>query len=335
MLASGQIRHASHGLALACRLSLLIISTLAVAQEDLQEVHILPLTGSPAMAHDPLLKGPTQLKVKVDLVLVPVTVIDAMNRPALGLNRENFRLYENKQLQAVHTFSQEDAPVSVGVILDTSASMANKLEYARQAVMEFMATANPEDEFFMVTFSERPVETAGFNASPQNLQNELAYLAPKGRTALLDALYLGIAKMRDAKYPRKALLIISDGGDNHSRYTEPDIRRLVRETDVMIYAIGIYDHFFETEEERLGPLLLDNLSKLTGGHSFEIDKPADLASAAASIGVLLRNLYVLGYKPDNTPHDGKWHKIRVTLMPSKGLRALRVNVKQGYYAPTE
>ena len=141
--------------------------------------------------------------------------------------------------------------------------------------------------------------------------------------------------MRQAKYPKKALLIISDGGDNHSRYTEGEIRSMVKEADVLIYAIGIYDHNFSTDEERLGPALLSDVTELTGGRAFTIDNPNDLADVSAKIGIELRNQYVLGYRPKNPVHDGKWRKIKVKLNPPKGLPPLRVYAKTGYYAPTE
>jgi Ca-activated chloride channel homolog len=146
---------------------------------------------------------------------------------------------------------------------------------------------------------------------------------------------LGVRKMHQAKYTKKALLIISDGGDNHSRYTEGEIKATVKEADVMIYAIGIYDHYFPTEEERLGPGLLSDIAELTGGRAFTIDNPNDLADVATKIGIELRNQYVLGYRPKTPGHDGKWRKIKVKLIPPKGLPPLRVYAKTGYYAPSE
>ena len=167
------------------------------------------------------------------------------------------------------------------------------------------------------------------------IQGKLVFTVPKGRTALLDAIYLGVNKMRDAKYPKRALLIISDGGDNHSRYTENEIKSQVKEADVIIYAIGIYDHYFASEEERLGPALLGDISELTGGRAFTIDNPNDLGDVATKIGIELRNQYVIGYRPKNPLHDGKWRKIKVKLTPPRGLPPLKVYAKTGYYAPVE
>jgi len=266
---------------------------------------------------------------------VPVTITDPLNRLVTGLDKDNFTVFEGKDQQEIKHFSSEDAPVSLGVIFDMSGSMSSKIERAREAVVEFFKTANPQDEFFMITFADKPQEVSDFTQSVEDIQGKLVYTIPKGRTALLDAIYLGISKMRQAKFSKKALLIISDGGDNHSRYTEGEIKSMVKEADVLIYAIGIYDHYFPTEEERLGPALLGEISELTGGRTFTIDNPNDLADVATKIGIELRNQYVLGYRPKNPIRDGKWRKIKVKLIPPKGLPPLRVYAKTGYYAPSQ
>jgi Ca-activated chloride channel homolog len=275
------------------------------------------------------------LKVDVDLVLVPVTITDPMNRLVTGLEKENFQLFEGSSSQEIRSFSSEDAPVSLGVIFDSSGSMSSKMDRAKEAVVEFFKTANPQDEFFMITFSDEPETVSDFTSSVDEIQNRLVFAVPRHRTALLDAIYMGISKMRQAKYPKKALLIISDGGDNHSRYTENEIKSLVKEADVMIYAIGIYDRYASAVEERLGPQLLSDITELTGGRSFTIDNPNDLADVATKIGVELRNQYVLGYRPTKVVRDGKWRKIKVKLLPPKGLPPLRVYARTGYYAPAE
>src|SRR6202043_1791131 len=312
---------------------------LVLAQTSSQDVHIQPRVQPPApkqLEIDPAFKTHTKpFKVSVDMVLVPVTITDPLNRLVTGLDRDNFHLFEGKDQQEIKTFSSEDAPVSIGVIFDMSGSMSSKIERAREAVIEFFKTANPQDEFFMITFADKPEEIADFTSSVDDIQGRLIYTVPKGRTALLDAIYLGVSKMREAKYPKKALLIISDGGDNHSRYTEGEIKSLVKEADVMIYSIGIYDHYFQTEEERLGPALLSDVSDLSGGRSFTIDNPNDLADVATKIGIELRNQYVLGYRPKNPGHDGKWHKIKVKLQPPKGLPPLHVYARTGYYASSQ
>jgi Ca-activated chloride channel family protein len=319
----------------------------AFSQTDVNDVHVLPReVGKPAEPPEPskpdvvasttvLSAHVRPLKVGVDLVLVPVTITDPLNRLVTGLDKENFQLYEGNTAQEIRTFSSEDAPVSLGVIFDSSGSMTSKMDRAKDAVVEFFKTANPQDEFFMITFSDEPEEVSDFTSSVDEIQSKLVFAVPRRRTALLDAIYMGVSKMRQAKYPKKALLIISDGGDNHSRYTEGEIRSLVKEADVMIYAIGIYDRYASAVEERLGPQLLSDITELTGGRAFTIDNPNDLGDVATKIGVELRNQYVLGYRPAKVMHDGKWRKIKVKLLPPKGLPPLRVYARTGYYAPAE
>jgi Ca-activated chloride channel homolog len=329
--------------------ALLCIATAGFAQTtDVNDIHVQPRTvEKPKDLPKPevlttstttttgLSAHVRPLKVDVDLVLVPVTITDPMNRLVTGLEKENFQLFEGNSAQDIRTFSAEDAPVSLGVIFDSSGSMSTKMDRAKEAVIEFFKTANPQDEFFMVTFSDEPEEITDFTNSVDDIQNRLVFAVPRRRTALLDAIYMGVTKMRQAKYPKKALLIISDGGDNHSRYTEHEIKSLVKEADVMVYAIGIYDHYASAPEERLGPQLLGEITELTGGRAFTIDNPNDLADVATKIGVELRNQYVLGYRPNKVVRDGKWRKIKVKLLPPKGLPPLKVYARTGYYAPPE
>jgi Ca-activated chloride channel family protein len=314
------------------------LPTLLLAQDDFQEVHVTPRASTDTSPPPrELAAGPQTkpLKARVDLVLVPVTITDSMNRLVLGLDKENFELYENKQLQTIQHLSNEDAPISLGVIFDTSGSMKSKIDRAREAAVEFFKTANPQDEFFMITFGDTPEVISDFTTSIEDIQSNLVYALPKGRTALIDAVYMGLIKMRQARNTKKALLIISDGGDNHSRYTEHELTDLVKEADVMIYAIGVYDSYFATDEERLGPSLLSEISEITGGRAFTFDSPRELTDTAIKIGVELRNQYVLAYRPTALHRDGKWHKIKVKIKVPKGLPSLHLYTKQGYYAPAD
>jgi len=334
------------------------LGTSALAQGDSPDVHVTPRIqhdnkpDGPAAttdAHEVIKEakpynGTEDLSLKthtkpfrkdVDLVLVPVSVTDPMNRLVTGLEKENFLLSDNGQPQEIKHFSSEDAPISLGVIFDVSGSMSNKIDKSRDAVVEFFRTANPQDEFFLITFSEKPELLADFTQSIEDIQSRLVYAQPKGRTALLDAIYLGMTRMRKARYEKKALLIISDGGDNHSRYTEGEIKSMVKEADVQIYGIGLYDRDFKTPEEREGPELLSQVTEVTGGRTFAIGSPNELADVATKIGIELRNQYVLGYRPTNPARDGKWRKIKVKLNPPKGLPPLHVYAKTGYYAPTD
>jgi Ca-activated chloride channel family protein len=276
------------------------------------------------------------IRTDVDLALVNVTVTDPYNRLVTGLDQDNFRVFEDQSEQEIVSFSSEDVPISIGVIFDFSGSMSNKIDKAREAALQFFKTANPQDEFFLVSFNERAELTSSFTNSVEDLQSRMLLTAPKGRTALLDAIYLGLSQMRGAHNAKRALLILSDGGDNHSRYNENDIKRLVKEADTQLYAIGLYDplgYRNRTPEELNGPSLLSEITELTGGRVFAVEHLNDLPDVASKIGMELRNPYVLGYKPSNKVHDARWRKIKVKLRAPKGLPPLTVYSKTGYYAP--
>jgi Ca-activated chloride channel homolog len=276
------------------------------------------------------------IRSEVDLALVNVTVTDPYNRLVTGLEPDNFRVFEDGIEQEVVSFSSEDVPISIGVIFDFSGSMANKVDKAREAALQFFKTANPQDEFFLVSFNERAELTSAFTNSVEDLQSRMMLTSPKGRTALLDAIYLGLSQMRGAHNAKRALLILSDGGDNHSRYNENDIKRLVKEADTQLYAIGIYDplgYRNRTPEELNGPSLLAEITELTGGRVFAVEHLNDLPDIASKIGMELRNQYVLGYRPSNRVHDARWRKIKVRLRAPRGLPPLSVYAKTGYYAP--
>jgi Ca-activated chloride channel homolog len=336
------------GLRLLNLLGLIVIfAVMGFAQGtgDITDVHIAPRAkAEPASAvASPDVSTPSiglkttdrRIKVDVNLVLVPVTVTDPMNRLVTGLERENFLLSEANQGQQIKSFSSEDAPLSLGVIFDLSGSMSNKIEKSKQAVVEFFKTANPDDEFFMIGFADQPELLVDFTNSIEDIQSRLVFANAKGRTALLDAIYMGMKKMNSAHHEKKALLIISDGGDNRSRYTDSEIKALVKEADVQVYAIGLFDNSAATPEERYGPYLLNEVSDVTGGRMFRVDDVNELADVATKIGVELRNQYVIGYRPTNAARDGKWRKIKVKLNAPKGLPPLTVHAKTGYYAPTE
>jgi Ca-activated chloride channel homolog len=343
-------------LATAVGLILLFASTKSSqAQDPLNDVHIQPAqptepaqpakdsTSSKDAAKPAPLEGKAALKarpnerirVNVNLVLVPVTVTDPLNRLVTGLEKQDFFLYENNTQQTIKTFSCEDAPVSIGVIFDLSGSMADKINRARNSIIEFLHTANPQDEFFVIGFNDRPELVEDFTSDVDNIEARLMSLRPGHRTALLDAIYFGLNKMKQAQYERKALLVVSDGGDNRSRFTENEVRSLVRESDVQIYSIGIFDQYAPTREEQLGPILLHDVSEETGGQLFRVDDVADMGDIATKISAELRNQYVLGYKPDDVKRDGKWRKLKVKLVPPPGLPQLSVHARTGYYAPLQ
>jgi Ca-activated chloride channel family protein len=332
-------------LLLAPLLLLSFVSVSAFAQDTdnpLDEVHITtpPPVAAKADPAIPLTAGASlrsgiEFRVNTNLVLVPLTVTDPMDRLVTGLERQNFEVLEDNHLENIRTFSCDDAPVSIGVILDLSGSMSNKVVRARGAVLQFMKTANPQDEFFVIGFNERPVLLTDYTSSVDDIEARLANLQAGHRTALLDAIYFGLEKMKQAKYQRKALLIVSDGGDNNSRYTESEVRSAVKEADVQIYSIGIFDPEAATIEERNGPMLLSDISDETGGRLFRVDDLSEMGDIATRISAELRNEYVLGYKTDNPRKDGKWRKVKVKLMPPPGLPQLTVHARNGYYGPLQ
>jgi Ca-activated chloride channel family protein len=340
----------------------LALSQAGWAQDPLNDVHVNPPPAAPVApiapadakpadakadakgkATPPVLEGKKALsarpneriRVDVNLVLVPVTVTDPLNRLVTGLEKQDFFLYENNALQKIKSFSAEDAPVSIGIIFDLSGSMTDKINRARNSILEFLHTANPQDEFFVIGFNDRPELISDFTANVDNIESRLLTVKPGHRTALLDAIYFGLNKMKQAKNERKALLVVSDGGDNRSRYTESEVRAVVRESDVQIYSIGIFDQYAPTREEQLGPILLHDVSEETGGQLFRVDDLADMADIATKISAELRNQYVLGYRSEDIKRDGKWRKLKVKLVPPEGLPQLTVHARTGYYAPLQ
>ena len=316
----------------------------ALGQSGMDDVHIAPRDRTVDLASAAYsanaaaggFAGASLIRTSVNLVLVPVTITDDLHRPVLGLDQENFQLFEGKKAQEIRHFSSEDAPVSIGILVDTSGSMAYKLERAREAVLQFCEQANPQDEFFLITFADTPQLITDFTTSPEHIENDLLTARSKGQTSLLDAIYMGIRKMRSARYARKALLILSDGGDNHSRYTEKDVKSALREADVMVYAVGTYERYVSTQEELLGPELLQEVAGITGGHAFSITDAKELPAVTRNIGTQLRHQYMLAYQPQSPLHDARWRKISVKLRLPKKLHYLfHVEARPGYYAGGE
>jgi Ca-activated chloride channel family protein len=333
-----------------CVLAAALLAARAPAQDDpLNKVHVPPPAAAtpsgaePAGAEAPAATGPDALKIhpgarirmNVDLVLVPVTITDPMNRLVTGLDQPDFQLYENNSPQKITSFASEDAPVSIGIIFDLSGSMTSKLIRARESILQFIKTANPQDEFFVIGFNDRPELIEDFTNSVEDIQARLATVRSGHRTALLDAIYYGVDKMKEARHERKALLVVSDGGDNRSRYTPGEVRAQVRESDTEIYSIGIFDMYAATPEERQGPELLDDLSTETGGRLFRVDDLSEMGDIAEKISTELRNQYVIGYRPKDLTRDGKWRKVKVKVNPPAGLPPLTVHARTGYYAPLQ
>src|SRR4029077_5194039 len=290
----------------------------------------------PRKPNPPDLNKSAAIKMNVDMTLVNVSVTDSFSNSVTWLNKENFEVYEDGVEQEISAFSSEDVPISIGLIFDMSGSMGNKLDRARQAAIQFLRTANPRDEFFLVRFNDHTEPASRFTSSTEELENRVMFTVAGGRTALLDAVYIGLDQIRNAHNGRRALLIISDGGDNHSLYSEADIRNVLKESDCQLYAMGIFDHHISRKsEERYGSSLLSELVEMTGGRVFPVSKLTDLPDIASKIGTELRSQYVLGYKPKDMRRTRTWRKITVMLNASKGFPPRKFYARSGYYAPTD
>lgn len=315
----------------------LAIAVVCAGWQGPEDVARLALT--PGKAQERAAAPRPNLRVESSLVLIPVTVTDPRSRIVTGLEKESFRVYEDRVEQRISQFSNEDAPISAGVVFDCSGSMGGKLARSRQAVAQFLRIANPEhDEFFLVQFGDDAKLAQPFTRRVDEIENRLIFAQSKGQTALLDAVYLALSQMKKARNPRKALLIISDGGDNNSRYTETEIKNLVKEVDVQIYAVGIYEPAgsrSRTPEESRGPQLLTEIAEQTGGRQYSVDSINELPDIAAKIGIELRDEYVLGYAPSNQGKDGKYRHVEVKMTPPRGLPPLRASWRLGYYAPAQ
>lgn len=270
------------------------------------------------------------LRVDVPLVLIPVHVTTPLGASVTGLKRDQFHLYEDGVEQKITHFASEDAPISIGLLFDASGSMRNKIRKSSEAAAAFFRTANADDEFFLIEFNERPKLAVGFTRDSDEIYKRIVHTKPLGRTSLLDAIHLGLEQMKHARNLRKALVIFSDGGDNRSRYTESEIMSAMREADVQVYAMGIFDPDGvpkRTPEEKNGPKLLEELAEETGGRHFPVGDLEQLPEVCAKIGTELRNQYILGYTPLNMDEDGSYRRVKVTVTAP-----LRAHFRQGYYA---
>lgn len=280
---------------------------------------------------------PGSIQIDVDMVLVNVTVNDSYGHLITDLDKKNFRLFEDNVEQEILTFSKEDVPASIGLLFDTSGSMANKMEASRQALGNFLQKSNPGDEFFLISFNNHAALDSRFTSDVDLVQQRAKSLKPEGRTSLLDAIYYGLEQMKGARHERRILMVISDGGDNHSRHHEGEIRALLQESDCQLYALGIFDanDMKRTTEERNGPGLLSELAEMTGGHLFQTQDLREMARLSGNIGTELHSQYVLGYKPSDAHHDGRWRKIKVGITPPSDRPALAARARTGYYSPRD
>jgi len=273
------------------------------------------------------------IRADVNLVLVPAVVTDRKGATVSGLSRDNFTVLENKVPQTLVSLSSQDVPCTIGMILDLSGSMRGKLQMATGAVRSFLETANPEDEISLLTVGSRPHSLSDFTADFGSLQNSIVAAQAGGDTALVDTVYLGLSRLRSARHGRTALLVISDGMDNHSRYSKSELLRAVEESDVPIFTIGIADtpagkKAIEMVDQSRGLALLSDLADRSGGVSFKAAIPGDAGAAALKIGHAMRSEYVIAYNQASANAAGKWRRIQVKVSSPQ----LRVYARAGYYA---
>jgi VWFA-related protein len=277
------------------------------------------------------------LRVDTSLVLIPTQVTTREGTPISDLQRKDFRIREDGTEQDITYFAKDDAPVSVGLLLDSSGSMKNKKQKSSEAAAAFFRTANSEDEFFLIEFDERPKLAVPFTTDTGLLYREISHTRPFGRTSLFDAIHMALGVMKAARHDRKALVIVSDGGDNRSRHTFNAIKGDVLEADVQLYAMGIFDPEGTppgSPEESNGPQLLDQLAELTGGRHFPVLNLGSLAEVSTRIGQLLRNRYLLGYNPTNVSRDGRYRDVKLDVVAPVG-SGVHVQYRKGYYAPQQ
>ena len=269
------------------------------------------------------------IRVDVNVVLIPVTVTDQLGNPVLGLPSQAFHISEDGVEQPLAHLVRQDAPLSVGVIFDSSKSMDSKLDKSREAITQLMKTSMAGDEYFLVEFNDKPRVLTEFTPEAHDIESALMTIQPKGWTALLDAIHLSLSRMKKARNPRRALVVLSDGGDNNSRYSQSEIRTLLRESNVSLYAIGILGHMVTAGAMKL----LSNLAEETGGRLFPVHNLNQLPDAIAKLNAALRDQYVLAYYPTNSTKDGKYRRVQVRVAAPPDLPFLHASWRLGYYAP--
>jgi VWFA-related protein len=269
------------------------------------------------------------VRIDSSLVLIPVSVSDPLGRPVAGLERKHFRILDNKAAQTIATFSMDDGPVALGLVFDTSSSMSRNLAAARRAAALFVGMANPGDQFLLVEFDSTPRMTVPLTEDLAHIKYELTFNQSRGSTAMIDAVYMAMNEIKKSKAERKALILVSDGDDNSSRYSPGELRTVLQESEVLIYSVGM----FAGDPMFTNPGLMRGISEETGGRMFVAN--SGLPDIAAKISVDLRNRYLIGYAPTNPARDGLYHKVEVEMSPPRGLGKLKWYWRRGYYAPTD
>ncbi len=291
----------------------------------------------PEVAPTPPMQGSKEretVTIDSDLVTLTLTVTDSHGRFISGLTKDAFTVWDEKQKQDITFFSDSDAPVSIGILFDVSGSMTgDKIAKARNALERFIYTSHPRDEYYLIAFNKRAQLLMDKSRDGEAVLDRLTLVEPKHNTALYDACYLGVERVTRGTHQKKALLIISDGQDNASRYNFKEVRRLMKESDVVIYSVGIMDgRDASTLEGMQGQAFLDELSSVTGGKSFYPTTEVEMDEIFERIALELRHQYSIGYTPDDFSPNGDWRKVKVKVKRISGLGRLTVRNRSGYYA---
>jgi Ca-activated chloride channel family protein len=295
-------------------------SVLLAAPQD-APVNIVSTTVSRRMERREVINP--AFRLNVERVFVPVTVTDGNGHKVEGLQKSDFRIYHDGVLQPISDFFVDEAPVSVGIVLDASNSMKVRIDPARKALSALLRMSLSRDEFSLITVRDHPELVHSFTTRVEDIEHELTAVPTKGWTALYDGMYLGIRHAKKAGRDNRVLLVLSDGGDNNSRYTLSELRDLVRESDVRIFSISI--------EGRSGAI--EKLAKESGGATVHVRKVEELSEVASSLSTLIHGEYVVGFSPEDLAHDGKYHVTKVEVVqPADGPR-LSASWRRGFYAP--
>lgn len=317
-----------HGLRIySVRLAMLCILAAGAASGTLAQ------TPQPTVTPD-VDVDPKRIDVKTDLITLTLTVTDLYGRYVSGLTKQAFTVQDDGKDQEITFFSDSDAPASVGILFDVSGSMSGeKIAKARNALSKFINTSHPSDEYFLIAFNRRAQLLLDRSRDGDAVLQKLTLVQPKNNTALYDAVYLGLERVSRGTHQKKALLIISDGQDNASRYNFGEVKRLMKESDIVTYAVGILGgNDSSSQSGLLGQAFLDELTSVTGGRSFYPNGDAELDEIFERIAIELRHQYSIGYTPPNFKPDGKWHKVKVKVKPPRGISRLTVRSREGYYA---
>ena len=324
----------------ACLAAFFLITPAGIVCQSPYEIPQVSVTPRPKP------KGPVDstkfpeihLRVDSSLVLIPAQVTTPGGTSVTSLSQDNFKLFEEGVEQKITHFSQEDGPISIGLLFDSSGSMKNKVLQSSEAAAAFLRTANSDDEFFLIEFGDRPKLAVPFTSDADAIFRQILHNKPVGRTSLLDAILMSLVEMKHARNTRKAIVILSDGGDNSSHYTPHQIRNALLESDLQLYAIGIFDRNpprRQPAEERNGRQLLDDLAEQTGGRLYPVENLDDLVSTSARISRDLRSQYVIGYSPSNQTRDAKYRSVKLKVISPEGTPSLRTYYRRGYYAPSQ